>query len=123
MSSQRNVLGEPLEPCCFAPVTGFNRNGYCETGPQDIGIHTVCAEMTREFLDFSLESGNDLSTPRPEFRFHGLLPGNRWCICAERWKEAFDAGVAPRVILAATHEETLEIVSLQDLMSHAIDLE
>jgi uncharacterized protein (DUF2237 family) len=123
MSSQRNVLGEPLQPCCFAPVTGFNRNGYCETGPLDSGVHTVCAEMTREFLDFSAAMGNDLSTPRPEYRFLGLRPGNRWCLCADRWKEALDAGVAPRVILASTHEYTLDIVSFEDLKRHAIDLE
>jgi uncharacterized protein (DUF2237 family) len=122
MSEARNALGEPLHPCCFAPVTGFTRTGFCETGPQDPGAHTVCAQMTAEFLAFSKSRGNDLSTPVPEFHFPGLKPGNRWCICAARWKEAYDAGVAPPVVLAATHEATLEYVPLEALKRHAIDL-
>jgi uncharacterized protein (DUF2237 family) len=99
----RNVLGEPLGSCSMDPVTGFFRNGCCETGPEDVGMHTVCAVMTAEFLEFSELVGNDLSTPRPEFGFPGLQPGDRWCLCAPRWKEALDAGVAPPVVLEATH--------------------
>ena len=121
-SEQRNVFGEPLEPCSLKPVTGFYRNGCCETGPHDLGLHTVCAVMTEEFLAFSKATGNDLSTPRPEFGFPGLAAGNRWCLCAERWQEAFEAGVAPRVVLAATHEATLGIVRLGDLKRHSLDL-
>jgi len=122
MSQAKNALGEPLQPCCFAPITGFARNGYCETGPRDVGVHTVCAQMTNEFLAFSKSRGNDLSTPVPEFHFPGLRPGNRWCLCASRWKEAYDAGVAPPVILTATHEATLIYVPLEGLKRHAIDL-
>lgn len=120
MQEVRNVIGGRLEGCCTAPMTGFFRTGRCETGPEDIGAHVVCAEMTAEFLTFSRSRGNDLSTPRPGFP--GLEPGNRWCLCAERWREAFEAGVAPPVVLAATHERALEFVSLDDLMLHAIDL-
>ncbi len=115
----RNVLGGELVPCSLDPVTGFYRNGCCETGPHDLGLHTVCAVMTEEFLAFSKASGNDLSTPRPEFAFRGLRPGDRWCLCAGRWREALDAGMAPQVILEATHEETLAIVSLGVLKDHA----
>lgn len=122
MKSARNVFGEELEPCCFAPVTGYARNGYCHTGPEDLGVHTVCAQMTAEFLAFSRARGNDLTTPVPEFRFPGLRPGNRWCLCAQRWKEAYDAGVAPPVILSATHEATLVYVPLEALKRHALDL-
>jgi uncharacterized protein (DUF2237 family) len=104
------------------PLTGFYRTGCCETGPEDVGVHTVCIEATREFLAFSKAAGNDLSTPRPEFGFAGLEPGDRWCICAARWQEALEAGAAPRVVLAATHEATLEIVELADLKRHALDL-
>jgi len=119
---QRNVFGEPIEICSLNPTTGFYRNGCCDTGPEDVGVHTVCVEVTREFLAFSKSRGNDLSTPRPEFGFPGLNPGDRWCLCAERWQEALSAGVAPRVILAATHEATLEIAELADLKRHALDL-
>ena len=115
----RNVLGGELATCSAAPVTGFYRNGCCETGPDDTGLHTVCAVMTAEFLRFSLSVGNDLSTPRPEFDFPGLRPGDRWCLCAPRWKEALDAGVAPPVVLAATHEEMLAIAPLGVLKDHA----
>jgi Uncharacterized protein conserved in bacteria len=115
-------LGEALQPCCFAPITGYTRDGCCETGPYDPGVHTVCAQMTLEFLEFSKARGNDLSTAVPQFRFPGLKPGNRWCLCADRWKEAYDAGVAPPVILSATHEATLVYVSLEALKRHAIDL-
>ena len=118
----RNVFGEPLEPCSLKPVTGFYRTGCCETGPEDVGVHTVCVEVTAEFLAFSRLRGNDLSTPRPEFGFPGLAAGDRWCLCAERWQEAFEAGVAPRVVLAATHQPTLGIVRLADLKRHSLDL-
>jgi uncharacterized protein (DUF2237 family) len=117
-----NVFGEPLAPCGTNPMTGFYRDGCCNTGYDDLGIHTVCAQVTREFLEFSKSRGNDLSTPAPEFGFPGLRPGDRWCLCAGRWKEALEAGVAPPVVLAATHEETLAIVSLEDLKRHALDL-
>ncbi len=119
---QRNVFGEPIETCSDRPLTGFYRTGCCETGPDDLGVHTVCVLMTAEFLAFSKMRGNDLSTPIPEFNFPGLEPGDRWCLCAARWKEAMDAGMAPRVVLRATHEATLEIVPLEDLKRYAIDL-
>jgi uncharacterized protein (DUF2237 family) len=115
----RNVLGGELEPCSLDPITGFYRNGCCETGPEDVGQHTVCAVMTETFLAFSMSVGNDLSTPRPEYDFPGLNPGDRWCLCAPRWKEALDAGAAPRLVLAATHEEVLAIVPLGILKDHA----
>ena len=118
--SARNVLGGELEPCSDDPVTGFYRNGCCETGPHDLGLHTVCAVMTAEFLAFSRRAGNDLSTPRPESNFPGLKPGDRWCLCAGRWKEALDAGAAPDVVLEATHEETLAIVPLGVLKDYAV---
>ncbi len=121
MTPARNVLGEILQPCCFAPITGYERNGFCSTGPDDIGVHTVCAQMTAEFLRFSKSRGNDLTAAVPEFRFPGLRVGSRWCLCAERWKEAYDAGVAPPVILSATHEATLLYVPLAALRQHAID--
>jgi uncharacterized protein len=122
LSGQRNVYGEPLAGCSERPLTGFFRTGCCHTGPKDLGLHTVCVEVTAEFLAFSKARGNDLSTPQPGFGFPGLKPGDRWCLCAARWREAFEAGRAPRVILGATHEATLEIVDLKDLKSHAIDL-
>ena len=122
MNDHKNVLGEPLEVCSLDPLTGFTRTGDCETGPRDVGSHTVCARMTREFLELSLARGNDLVTPQPEYGFPGLKPGDRWCLCAARWREAFEAGAAPRVVLRATHERALEIVSLADLKSHAFDL-
>lgn len=118
----RNVFGEPIEPCGLDPVTGFFRDGCCNTGPTDRGRHVVCARMTVEFLEFSARMGNDLVTPHPEFGFPGLKPGDRWCLCAARWLEAFEAGVAPPVFLGATHEAALEIVPLVDLKSRAIDL-
>lgn len=117
-----NVLGEPLAPCGLDPVTGFYRDGCCNTGYEDVGIHVVCAKMTRQFLAFSKRRGNDLGTPVPETGFPGLRPGDRWCLCAGRWKEALDAGLAPPVILQATHEEALAVVSLADLKRHAIDI-
>jgi uncharacterized protein (DUF2237 family) len=115
-----NVLGQELLPCSNAPLTGFFRNGCCETGPDDLGLHTVCAVMTSEFLAFSRRAGNDLSTPRPDLHFPGLKPGDRWCLCAPRWKEALDAGAAPGVVLEATHEETLAIVTLDVLKAYAV---
>ena len=117
-----NVLGEPLAPCGLDPLTGFYRDGCCNTGYEDVGIHVVCAKMTREFLAFSKKRGNDLSAPVPEAGFPGLKPGDRWCLCAGRWKEAFDAGVAPPVFLQATHEEALAIVPLAILKRFAIDI-
>lgn len=117
----RNVLGEELVPCSLDPVTGFFRNGCCETGPHDVGMHTVCAVMTADFLAFSRSVGNDLSTPRPDLGFPGLQPGDRWCLCAPRWKEALDAGAAPKVVLESTHEETLAIVPLGVLKDYAVE--
>lgn len=116
----RNVLGTTLQPCSLDPLTGFTRTGCCETGPEDIGSHTVCVQATEEFLVFSKMRGNDLSTPRPEYGFEGLQPGDRWCLCAARWQEAAEAGIAPPVILEATHERALEIVDLGDLEYHAL---
>ena len=116
----RNVLGQELVPCSLDPVTGFFRNGCCETGPHDVGMHTVCAVMTAQFLAFSRDMGNDLSTPRPDLGFPGLKPGDRWCLCAPRWKEALDAGAAPQVVLESTHEETLAIVPLGVLKDYAV---
>lgn len=118
----QNVLGAPLEGCSEEPLTGFFRTGDCSTGVEDGGLHVVCAEMTVEFLAFTKSRGNDLSTPRREFGFPGLKPGERWCLCASRWKEALMAGVAPPVILAATHEAALEVVELHDLREYAVDL-
>lgn len=118
----RNVLGTPLQICCTAPMTGFYRNGKCETGPEDVGRHVVCTQVTAEFLAFSRDRGNDLVSPVPAYGFPGLKPGDRWCLCADRWREALDAGAAPWVILTATHERALEVVTLTDLKRHAIDL-
>jgi hypothetical protein len=115
----RNVFGEPLEPCSLTPLTGFYRDGCCETGPDDRGSHTVCAIMTDDFLRFSLSRGNDLVTPRPEYRFPGLKPGDRWCLCVARWEEARRAGVAPPVVLEATHEAALRVVELEELVEKA----
>jgi len=115
----RNVLGGALLPCGAALRTGWFRDGCCNTDARDLGLHTVCAEMTEEFLEFSRGAGNDLSTPRPEYDFPGLTPGDRWCVCAARWEEARRAGRAPRVVLAATHQETLRVVRLEDLQAHA----
>ena len=116
-----NVLGTALEPCSTAPLTGFFRNGCCDTGPQDQGMHTVCAEMTAEFLALSKYLGNDLSTPHPEFGFAGLKPGDKWCLCATRFLQAHEEGAAPKVRLAATHAKTPSIVPLEILQRYAAD--
>jgi uncharacterized protein (DUF2237 family) len=122
MPEDRKVLGEKLDTCSIRPMTGFYRTGCCETGAEDVGAHVVCIEVTKEFLAFSRTRGNDLSTPVPEMGFPGLQPGDRWCLCATRWKEALDAGMAPRVVLRATHEEALDYLALADLKMHALDL-
>jgi hypothetical protein len=121
MANARNVLGTELVPCSFQPMTGFFRDGCCRSGADDLGLHLVCAEVTQPFLEFSRARGNDLITPVPEFHFPGLQPGDRWCLCVLRWREAFDAGVAPRVVLEATHISTLEFVDLEDLREHAVE--
>jgi uncharacterized protein (DUF2237 family) len=118
-----NVLGGDLKCCCRQPRTGFYRDGYCRTGPGDHGVHVVCAQVTREFLEFSLARGNDLVTPMPEHDFPGLNPGDRWCLCAMRWAEALAAGCAPPVVLEACHSSALEFVNLEDLKAHAVPAE
>jgi uncharacterized protein (DUF2237 family) len=120
-SRGKNILGGPLAVCSEDPLTGFVRSGCCEAVQGDLGMHVVCVQVTKEFLEFSQSVGNDLSTPVPEFGFPGLKPGDRWCLCASRWQEAFEAGMAPPVVLAATHMSALEFVSLEDLQAHAID--
>jgi uncharacterized protein len=117
----RNVLGGPLSACCFAPLTGYFRDGWCHTASENRGSHVICAKLTREFLDFSRERGNDLETPVPEYRFPGLKPGDRWCLCALRWREALKAGMAPPVVLEATHERALQYVSIAELAAHALE--
>jgi uncharacterized protein len=118
----RNVLGTTLENCSLNPMTGFYRNGCCDTGAEDAGSHTVCVVMTAEFLAYSKSAGNDLSTPMPQFGFAGLKPGDRWCLCAPRWQEAFEAGKQPRVVLLATHAGALAYCKLEDLKRYAVDL-
>jgi uncharacterized protein (DUF2237 family) len=115
----KNVLGTELQPCCYQPLTGFYRDGFCNTGATDYGVHTVCVVVTEEFLEFSVAAGNDLVTPVPEYGFPGLQPGDRWCLCAQRWTEALAAGVAPAVILESTHMSTIEFASLDDLKMHS----
>lgn len=119
-SVARNVLGQPLVACSFIPLTGFFRDGCCKTGPEDVGSHLVCAVMTDEFLHYSQEAGNDLSTPRPQWRFPGLVAGDQWCLCIQRWKEAYIAGVAPKIKLESTHIHALEVVKLEILKVYAI---
>jgi uncharacterized protein (DUF2237 family) len=119
----RNVLGGKLEPCSFDPMTGYFRNGCCDTAPSDTGSHTVCIVATAEFLAYSKSVGNDLSTSRPEYGFVGLQPGDRWCLCAARWHQAFAAGYPPKVSLMSTHEGALEYCALDDLKAHAVDLD
>ena len=116
----RNVLGNPLESCCTSPVTGFYRDGFCHTGPDDTGSHTVCVQITAAFLSFSNKIGNDLATAHPESGFPGLKPGDKWCVCVSRWEEAFMAGVAPPIVLEATHERALDVVELAELRAHAV---
>ena len=121
MSEPKNVLGERLKPCCKFPMTGFYRDGLCRTSTEDIGQHTVCIRATEEFLRFSKAAGNDLSTPYPHLDFPGLIAGDQWCLCAERWLRAFEAGAAPQVVLSATEESTLNVVKLEDLKQYAVD--
>ncbi len=120
--TERNVLGDPLEPCGTTPLTGFFRDGCCTTGPQDLGSHTICAVVTAEFLDHQRSIGNDLVTPRPEYRFPGLVPGDRWCVTAANWLRAHHAGAAAPVVLGSTHERALDIVPLAALQQHAVDV-
>jgi len=119
-SDAKNVLGEPLQSCSENPITGWFRDGCCHTGPGDMGMHVICCQVDAAFLDFSKGAGNDLSTPRPEFNFPGLKPGDRWCVCASRWKEAYDAGVAPGVVLESTHMSALEYATLEELQEYAV---
>jgi len=116
----RNVLGEPLQPCCMAPLTGFYRDGLCRTGPDDVGLHTICIQADARFLEFSTKVGNDLTTPIPAFGFPGLKPGDKWCLCVERWAEALQADAAPMVVLEATHISVLEFVEMDDLRAHEV---
>ncbi len=120
MAGAKNVLGTDLQECSRDPLTGFYRDGCCNTGADDIGLHIICIRATEEFLEFSKARGNDLSTPHPEMRFAGVQPGDQWCLCAMRWKEALDAGMAPPVVLEATHISALEFVNLADLREHAV---
>ncbi len=120
MPTAKNVLGTPLQDCSHDPVTGFFRDGCCRAGAEDLGLHLVCSVMSEEFLEFSISRGNDLSTPIPEYDFPGLKPGDRWCLCVLRWKEAFEAGVPPAVVLEATHISTLEFVDLEDLQRYSV---
>ena len=122
MDAKLNVLGEELASCSENPLTGYFRDGCCNTEPADLGSHTICCRVTAEFLEYSLSMGNDLTTPRAEFGFPGLRPGDQWCLCAARWQQALDAGVAPKVVLQATHAACLRIVKLADLKRHAVDL-
>ncbi|MEO8038786.1 MAG: DUF2237 domain-containing protein [Betaproteobacteria bacterium] len=122
MNDAKNVFGEPLAPCCLDPLTGFYRTGACDTGPEDRGAHVVCARVTQAFLEFERAQGNDLVTAVPEHDFPGLKAGDQWCLCAGRWREALEAGVAPPVVLAATHEKVLDLVPLEALKRHALDL-
>jgi hypothetical protein len=120
---QKNVLGFPLQPCSMKPLTGFYRDGCCHTGEDDLGQHTVCVQVTADFLEFSRAAGNNLSTPVRAANFPGLKPGDRWCLCAARWKEAYDAGKAPKLVLASTHESMLELVPIEILKAFALDLQ
>ncbi|GAB3588125.1 DUF2237 domain-containing protein [Amycolatopsis endophytica] len=122
MTTDRNVLGGDLEPCGTDPMTGYYRDGCCTTGDDDLGSHTVCTVVTKEFLEFQRGVGNDLSTPRPEYGFPGLQPGDRWCVVAARWRQAYESGAAAPVVLASTHERALDIVPLEALRRHAVDV-
>lgn len=120
MAENKNVLGSELKTCCTSPMTGFYRDGICQTGSQDRGVHVVCAQLTEAFLSYTKAQGNDLSTPRPEHNFPGLKPGDKWCLCAARWKEALDDGVAPPVVLKSTHQAALKHVSLEELKEFSV---
>ena len=120
VKQDKNVLGGPLLACSYAPLTGFMRDGCCSTGPNDLGRHVVCAKVTQEFLEFQLRMGNDLISPMPQYRFAGLKPGDRWCVCASRWLEASEAGVAPPVYLEGTNQTALDIIPLETLLEHSI---
>jgi hypothetical protein len=120
VAENQNVLGTALQSCCTSPMTGFYRDGVCQTGPEDRGVHVVCAQLTEAFLSYTKAQGNDLSTPQPLYNFPGLKPGDKWCLCAARWKEALDDGVAPPVILESTHIAALQYVGLEDLQANAI---
>ena len=120
MTEAKNVLGTKLEVCCTSPMTGYYRDGFCNTGGQDFGMHVVCAQVTAEFLEYTKSQGNDLSTPVPYFNFPGLKPGDCWCLCAARWQEALEAGVAPAVVLEATHSRALEVCNLEDLQKYRV---
>ena len=122
MDKQKNILGEEIESCCENPITGFFRDGFCHTDERDQGVHTVCVKMTEEFLNFSKSRGNDLSTPRPDFNFPGVKVGDSWCLCAERWVEAYELGMAPYLYIKQTNIKTLDIVSLEVLKEFALDL-
>lgn len=122
-SDDKNVLGGTLSPCSTSPRTGFYRDGCCNTGPDDLGLHVVCVQVTEEFLAFARDRGNDLITPAPELGFPGLKPGDRWCVCAVTWREAFESGIAPPVLLAATNEETLAVIPLDALKRYALDMQ
>jgi uncharacterized protein (DUF2237 family) len=122
MTAELNALGTELELCCLDPLTGFLRDGNCSTGPQDLGSHTVCVQTDETFLEFSRSTGNDLGTPMPEYGFPGLKPGDKWCVCASRWLQAYDAGCAPSVYLRSTHERALEVIDLDMLKKYARDL-
>ena len=122
MSQPKNVLGTELQSCSVDPMTGFYRDGCCRTGREDIGLHLVCIQATEEFLEFSQEAGNDLSTPNPMYSFPGIVPGDRWCLCVERWKQALEAGLAPPIVLESTHISALEFVDLEDLQAHAVEV-
>lgn len=121
MAKAKNVLGTEIVPCSIDPMTGFYRNGCCDTGAQDVGLHIICVQVTEDFLSFSAAVGNDLSTPNPMYQFPGLKPGDRWCLCALRWKEAYENGMAPKVVLESTHMSMLEFMDLEVLQSHAVD--
>ncbi len=120
MNKPRNVFGDPLQLCSMSPLTGFTRDGACQTGAEDLGNHTVCTQVTEDYLAYSKQMGNDLSTPVPEYGFPGLRAGDRWCVCAARWLEAAEAGCAPPVVMEATHERALKVISLGDLQYHAL---
>jgi hypothetical protein len=122
MTTELNVLGTELELCCLDPMTGFNRDGFCSTGSRDVGSHTVCARVTEAFLEYSRSAGNDLSTPMPDYGFPGLKPGDKWCLCASRWLQAYQAGCAPSVYMRATHERALQVIDLKLLKKFARDL-